>query len=123
MVFKYANCHYMLCALFEATGRGNKIMIPSHYMCPDGWYKKYSGFIMDGHDDHPGGGMCCCFDEPLEQVKHYGSCETAYLLHLVGASRSHVPTTSKAFFCIVGTKPYIFKYAYYYVLHKRSYYS
>ena len=36
----HANCRDMPCALCEATGRGDKIMIPSHYVCPDGWHKE-----------------------------------------------------------------------------------
>ena len=37
----HVNCRNMPCALCEATGRGDKIMIPSHYVCPDGWHKEY----------------------------------------------------------------------------------
>jgi len=33
----HAQCRTMPCSLCEATGRGDKIMITSHYVCPDGW--------------------------------------------------------------------------------------
>ena len=36
----YANCRNMPCSLCEATGRSDKIMIPSHYVCPEGWKKE-----------------------------------------------------------------------------------
>ena len=44
----HAYLRNMPCALCEATGRGDKIMIPSHYVCPDGWHKEYNGYIMAG---------------------------------------------------------------------------
>ena len=68
-VLNHANCRNMPCALCEATGQGDKIMIPSHYMCPDGWHKEYNGYIMAGHHTHNGGSMCYCIDENMEQVK------------------------------------------------------
>ena len=39
----HAYLHNMPCALCEATGRGDKIMIPSHYVYPDSWHKEYNG--------------------------------------------------------------------------------
>ena len=104
-VLRHANCRGMTCALCEATGRGDKIMIPSHYACPDGWYKEYSGYIMAGHHKYHGGSMYYCIDENLEQVKGSGSCNAVHLLYLVGAARLYVPnTTSKALSCVVCTK-------------------
>ena len=104
-ILDHASCRNMPCALCEATGRGDKIMIPSHYVCPDGWHKEYSGYTMAGSSSHHGGSMYYCIDENLEQVKGSGSCEKAHYLYLVGAVRSHVPnTTSKAFSCVVCTK-------------------
>ena len=40
-------------------------MIPSHYVCPDGWNKEYNGFIMAGHYTHEGSSMYYCIDENL----------------------------------------------------------
>ena len=51
------------CALCEATGRGDKIMIPSHYVCPDGWHKEYNGYIMAGSNGQAGSSMYYCIDE------------------------------------------------------------
>ena len=65
----HAHCRNMPCALCEVTERGDKTMIPSHYICPDGWHKKYSGYIMAGHHKHNGGSMYYCIDENMEQVK------------------------------------------------------
>ena len=65
----HAECHNMPCSLCEATGRGDNIMIPSHYVCPNGWNKEYNGYIMAGADGHPGGSMYYCIDENLEQIK------------------------------------------------------
>ena len=103
-VLNHANCRNMPCALCEATGRDDQIMIPSHHVCPDGWHKEYNGYIMAGHAGHKGGSMYHCIDEALEQVKGSGSCESLNLLYLVGASRSYVPTTGYALSCVVCTK-------------------
>ena len=40
--------HNMPCVLCEATGRDDKIMVPSHYKCPYGWHKDYNSYIMAG---------------------------------------------------------------------------
>ena len=104
-VLNHAQCRNMPCVLCETTGLGDKIMIPSHYVCPDGWHKEYSGYIMAGGSGHPGGSMYYCIDENLEQVKGSGNCENLHYLHTVGAVRSYVPnTTSKALSCVVCTK-------------------
>ena len=44
----HADYRNMPCSLCEAIGRSDKMMIPSHYMCPDGWHKEYNGYIMAG---------------------------------------------------------------------------
>ena len=103
-VLDHASCRNMPCALCEATGRGDKIMIPSHYVCPEDWNKEYSGYIMSGHYGHHGGSMYYCIDEALEQVQGSGSCEKVHLLYLVGAVRSYVSTTNYALSCAVCTK-------------------
>ena len=90
----------MPCALCEATGRDDKIMIPSHNVCPDGWHKEYSGYIMSGHEGQNRGSMYHCIDEALEQVKGSGSCEDVHLLYLVGATT----TNGYALSCVVCTK-------------------
>ena len=103
-VLNHASCRNMPCSLCEATGRGDKIMIPSHHVCPDGWNKEYNGYIMAGHAGHHGGSMYHCIDEALEQVPGSGSCENVHRMYLVGASRSYVSTTSYALSCAVCTK-------------------
>ena len=101
----HASNRNMPCALCEATGRGDKIMIPSHYVCPDGWHKEYIGYIMAGHHGHKGGSMYNCIDEHLEQVRGSGSSEDIHHLYLVYATGAHVPTDgSYAMSCVVCTK-------------------
>ena len=48
----HVNFSNMPCALCEAARQVSKIMIPSHYVCPDGWHKKYNGNIMAGYEGH-----------------------------------------------------------------------
>ena len=100
------HAHYrnMPCALCEATGRGDKIMIPSHYVCPDGWHKEYNGYIMAGHRFHTGGSMYNCIDEHLEQITGSGSSENVHLLYTVYATGPHVPhNRSYSLSCVVCT--------------------
>ena len=95
----------MPCALCEATGRGDKIMIPSHYVCPDGWHKEYNGYIMAAHDGHAGGSMYNCIDEHLEQITGSGSSENVHHLYTVYATGPHVPhNSSYSLSCVVCTK-------------------
>ena len=95
----------MPCSLCEATGRGDKIMIPSHYVCPDGWHKEYNGYIMAGHHNQEGSSMYYCIDENLEQIKGTRSDDTGYDLWTVYATGSHVPHDSNyALSCVVCTK-------------------
>ena len=58
-------------------------MIPSHYVCPDGWHKEYNGYIMAGDNSHEGVGMYYCIDKALEQIQSSGSCETVHYLYTV----------------------------------------
>ena len=95
----HVNCRNIPCALCEATGRGDKIMIPSHHVCPDGWHKEYNGYIMAGEDGHEGGSMYHCIDQNLEVVKGSGSCDSLKLLYT--AVRS---TNGIALSCVVCTK-------------------
>ena len=96
----------MPCTLCETTGRDDKIMIPSHYVCPDGWHKEYNGYIMAGYLGHKGGTMYYCIDENLEQVPGSGSSENVQLFYPVCVSGSYVdvPTDGYALSCVVCTK-------------------
>ena len=81
-VINHAKYRNMPCALCEATGRGDKIMIPSHYVCPDGWHKEYNGYIMAGDNGHKGGSMYDCIDEHLEQIIGSGDGEIVqFIVH------------------------------------------
>ena len=90
----------MPCSLCEATGRGDKMMIPSHYVCPDGWHKEYNGYIMAGHHGQKGSSMFYCIDENLEQIKGTGSDDSSYDLYTVYVAYKNVDALS----CVVCTK-------------------
>ena len=90
----------MSCALCEATGRSSKIMIPSHYKCPDGWHKEYNGYIMAGNNGHHGGSMYSCIDEHLEQIPGSRSGEAVHLLYTVYATGPHVPHNAQSDNCM-----------------------
>ena len=95
----------MPCSLCEATGRGDKIMIPSHYVCPDGWHKEYNGYIMAGNNGQEGSSMYYCIVENLEQIKGTKSDDNGYYLYTVYATGSYVPHDDNyALSCVVCTK-------------------
>ena len=101
----HAHDRNMPCALCETTGRSAKIMIPSHYKCPDGWHKEYNGYIMAGYHSHHGGSMYNCIDKQLEQIPASGSSEAVHLLYTVYATGAHVPhNSSYSLSCVVCTK-------------------
>ena len=107
-IHNHADCHNMPCVLCEVTGRGSKIMIPSHYECPYGWHKEYNGYVMSGSHSQEGSSMFHCIDKSLEQVKSSGACENVYLLHTVHTDSSsllHEPNNGgQEFPCVVCTK-------------------
>ena len=107
-IHNHANCHNMPCALCEAIGRGNKIMVPSHYECPYGWHKEYNGYIMSGSHGQEGSSMYHCIDESLEQVKSSGACEDIHHLSTVdtdSGSLLHEPNNGhQELPCVVCTK-------------------
>ena len=45
----HSNDRNVPCALCQVYGRTNKIMIPSHYECPNGWSRKYYVYLMAGY--------------------------------------------------------------------------
>ena len=94
----------MPCALCEATGRGDKIMIPSHYVCPKSWHKEYNGYIMAGYYTQGGSSMHYCIDENLEQIKGSGDEETIHFLCTVRVYGPHVPSDDYPLTCVVCTK-------------------
>jgi len=95
----------MPCALCEATGRGDKMMIPSHYVCPDGWHKEYSGYIMAGHYNQEGSSMYNCIDEHLEQIKGTGGGQGGHRLYTIYVTGSYIPYDSGyAMSCVMCTK-------------------
>jgi len=101
----HADCRNMPCSLCETTGRSDKILIPSHYVCPNGWHKEYNGLIMTGHHTHDGSTMYYCIDENLEQVRSSGSCDSsAQLLYTVRTTGSYVSSDGYALSCVVCTK-------------------
>ena len=107
-IHSHANCHNLPCALCEAIGRGDKIMIPSHYECPYGWHKEYSGYIMAGDTGQEGSSMYHCVDESLEPVKSSGECEDVHFMRTVYTTSSsllHVPNSGgQELPCAVCTK-------------------
>jgi len=80
-------------------------MIPSHYVCPDGWNKEYNGFIITGYHNHEGSSMYYYIDENLKQIRSSENCDDSTQQFLtVCASGSYVPRDGYALSCVVCTK-------------------
>ena len=80
-------------------------MIPSHYVCPNGWHKEYNGYMTAGSHGQEGSSMFYCIDENLEQVKGTRSNDNGYYLYTVYATGSYVPRDGNyALSCVVCTK-------------------
>ena len=93
------------CALCQAYGRTNKIMIPSHYECPSGWNTEYYDYLMAGHYTHKAATQFTCMDKSLEQVPGSGSSTNGKLFYTVEAQCDQfIPCSEKELTCVVCTK-------------------
>ena len=93
------------CALCQVYGRTNKIMIPSHYECPNGWTREYYGYLMAGRHNHKAATQYTCVDESLEQIPSSGGNTDGYLFYTVEAHCGHfIPCSTKELTCVVCTK-------------------
>ena len=101
----HSNDRNMPCALCQAYGCTNKIMIPSRYECPIGWRREYYGYLMAGYHGHKAATQYTCVDESLEQIPGSGSNTNGYLLYTVEAHCGHfMPCGDKELTCVVCTK-------------------
>ena len=95
----------MPCALCQAYGRTNKIMIPSRYKCPSGWITECYGYLMARYHGHKAATKFTCVDKSLEQIPGSGADENGYLLYTVEAQCGHyIPCSEKELTCVVCTK-------------------
>ena len=93
------------CALCQAYGRTNKIMIPSRYECPPGWNTEYYGYLMAGHYTHKAATQFTCMDKSLEQIPGSGASTDGKLFYTVEAQCNHfIPCSDKELTCVVCTK-------------------
>ena len=97
------------CALCQAYGRTNKMMIPSHYECPPGWNTEYYGYLMAGYHGYKVATQFTCVDKSLEQVPGSGASANGYLFYNVEAYCGHfIPCNDKELTCVVCTKYLIY---------------
>ena len=95
----------VLCALCQVYGQTNKIMIPSHYECPNGWRREYYGYLMAGRITHKAATQYTCVDKSLEQIPGSGADTNGYLIYTVEAyCGHHIPCSDKEVTCVVCTK-------------------
>ena len=96
----------MPCAVCEVIGKSTKLMIPSHYVCPDGWRIEYNGFIMAGRYNHAGSSMYTCIDKAVEQISGSGGDQGGHQMYTIYASSGqYLPYIgSYAMTCVVCTK-------------------
>ena len=95
----------MPCTLCQVYGRTNKIMIPSHYECPNGWRREYYGYLMAGYHGHKAATQFTCIDKSLEQIPGSGASTNGKLFYTVEAHCGHfIPCSDKELTCVVCTK-------------------
>ena len=93
------------CALCEVTGRTNKIMIPSHYECPNGWTREYYGYLMAGRHNNKAATQYTCVDKSLEQIPGSGLGRSGYEFYTVEAKCGNFfPCSDRELTCVVCTK-------------------
>ncbi|XP_065907907.1 uncharacterized protein [Dysidea avara] len=93
------------CALCQAYGRTNKIMIPSRFECPPGWNTEYYGYLMAGYYDHKAATQFTCIDKSLEMIPGSGANTDGSLFYTVEAHCNHfIPCSDKELTCVVCTK-------------------
>ena len=93
------------CALCQAYGRTNKIMIPSRYECPPGWNTEYYGYLMAGGWEHKAATKFTCMDKNLEQIPGSAANTNGKLFYNVEAYCGHfIPCSDKELTCVVCTK-------------------
>ncbi|XP_065908939.1 uncharacterized protein [Dysidea avara] len=93
------------CALCQAYGRTNKIMIPSRYECPPGWNTEYYGYLMAGYHGHKAATQFTCIDNNVEQIPGSGGNTDGKIFHTVEAHCNHfIPCSDKELTCVVCTK-------------------
>ena len=93
------------CALCQAYGRTNKIMIPSRYECPPGWNIEYYGYLMAGAESHKAATQFICMDRTLEVIPGSGADTNGKLYYTAEARCGHfIPCSDKELTCVVCTK-------------------
>ena len=103
----HADARNMPCAMCEVTGKSTVMVIPSRYVCPNGWRLEYNGYIMVGDDSEEGSSMYDCIDVSLEQIPGTGSDQGWHHLWPVrlGSSSDSLPYDgSNAMTCAVCSK-------------------
>ena len=101
----HSNDRNVPCALCQVYGRTSKIMIPSHYECPNGWRREYYGYLMAGHHSHKAATQFTCVDKSLEQIPGSGGNTDGKLFYTVEAHCGYfIPCSVKELTCVVCTK-------------------
>jgi len=86
------------CALCQAYGCTNKIMIPSRYECPPEWNAEYYGYLMAGYNGYKAAMQFTCMDKRLEQIPGSGENTNGYLFYTVEAYCNHfIPCCNTVF--------------------------
>ena len=88
------------CALCQAYGCTNKIIIPSHYECPPGWNTEYYSYLMAGYHGNKAATQFNCVDKSLEQIPGSGSNTNGKLFFTVEAQCNYfIPCSDKEKHC------------------------
>ena len=105
---KALQSHNAPCVLCHATTRVAMIKIPARISCPDMWTLEYSGYLMTGHNNHPGRRSAECVDKDSESIPGSGANTYGALFYHMEDSCNGIPCPpydpEKELTCAICTK-------------------
>ena len=106
--FVDVDVHDAPCAVCEAQGRSQLLMIPAKRTCPAGWTFEYEGVLASQHNAHASGGDFICVSTDPEATHGSQENQVGGILHVVEAVCGSLPCppyeNGNELSCVVCTK-------------------
>ena len=106
--FVDVDVHDAPCAVCEAQGRSQLLMIPAKRTCPAGWTFAYEGVLASQHNAHASGGDFICVSTDPEATHGSQENQSGGILHVVEAVCGSLPCppyeNGNELSCVVCTK-------------------
>ena len=106
--FADVDLHDAPCAVCEAQGRSQLLMIPAKRTCPAGWTFEYEGVLASEHSTHASGGEFICISKDPEATIGSQSIEAGDYMNVAEAVCGALPCppygNGNELSCVVCTK-------------------